>query len=265
MVEIEVLADGVLAGVKAAPGDVIPVGQTIAWILANGESVPTDESPSRPTVGGSQSSAGTSPEAAKTDPKTLTATNRVKISPKARRIAQERGIDITRLSGSGPDGEILDSVVLAAESAAPNTKTASRATADPSGLAVAKPTAQTLSSVARLMAERTTQSWTTVPHFFVTREVDAGSLNEAKEKLSRTIGESRGVRVTHTDPLITAFGHAIEKHPRLNASWTGQAIQYHSEINFGIAMAVEDGVDRSRSQLKQDWCRGNRRPKERAG
>lgn len=242
VVEVEALADGFLAGVTAAPGDVVPVGQTIAWLLASGESVPSHELSSRPAVGVPQNLAEISPHPANSLEGTRTAANRIKVSPKARRVAQEHGIDLTRLSGSGSGGEILVSDVLAARSSAPNAKTASPLAADPSVRAAASASGQALSTVARLMAERTAQSWTTVPHFFLTREVDAGGLTEAKEKLSRPAGASRGVRVTHTDLLIAAVARALEKHPRLNASWTGQAIQYHDEINVGIAMAVEDGV-----------------------
>jgi pyruvate dehydrogenase E2 component (dihydrolipoamide acetyltransferase) len=166
------------------------------------------------------------------------APGRVKISPKARRIAQERGVDIARLQGSGPDGEILVSDVLAVAAGGAETKSES-----PEGPKSSDGrTAQPLSSVAKLMAERTTQSWTTVPHFFVTREVDASGLNNAREKLSASGAPSNGVKITHTDLLISAVARSLEKHPRLNASWTGQAIQYHDDINLGIAMAVEDGV-----------------------
>ena len=101
---------------------------------------------------------------------------------------------------------------------------------------------QTLSQVARLMAERTTQSWTTAPHFFVTREIDAGALLAAREKFGPAIEKERGVRLSHTDLLIAAVAHALEKHPLVNASWTGDGIRLNPEINVGIAMAVDDGV-----------------------
>ena len=99
-----------------------------------------------------------------------------------------------------------------------------------------------LSQVARLMAERTTQSWTTAPHFFVTRDADATALGAAREKFGPAIESERGVRLSHTDLLIAAVAHALEKHPRVNASWTGSGIQLNPEINVGIAMAVDDGV-----------------------
>jgi pyruvate dehydrogenase E2 component (dihydrolipoamide acetyltransferase) len=237
VVEIEALADGVLAGVKAAPGDEIPVGQTIAWILANGEQIPSEDVPARTNVVGARNpSADSSP--AQSVRENRAAPGRVKISPKARRIAQERGVDLARLQGSGPDGEILVADVLAAEAGGAEGKSGSANGAK----APDARTAQPLSSVARLMAERTTQSWTTAPHFFVTREVDASGLNDAREKLSASVAQSNGVKITHTDLLISAVARALEKHPRLNASWTAQAIQYHDVINMGVAMAVEGGV-----------------------
>jgi pyruvate dehydrogenase E2 component (dihydrolipoamide acetyltransferase) len=92
------------------------------------------------------------------------------------------------------------------------------------------------------MAERTTLSWTTAPHFFVTREIDAGALLSAREKFAPAIEKERGVKLSHTDLLIAAVARALQKHPLVNASWTGNAIRLHAEINVGIAMAVDDGV-----------------------
>lgn len=92
------------------------------------------------------------------------------------------------------------------------------------------------------MAERTAQSWTTAPHFFVTREIDAGALVSAREKFAPGIEKSHGVKLSHTDLLVAAVARALEKHPLVNASWTGDAIRLHPEINVGIAMAVDDGV-----------------------
>jgi pyruvate dehydrogenase E2 component (dihydrolipoamide acetyltransferase) len=239
VVEVEALADGLLAGVKAQPGDVIPVGRTIAWILGTGESVPADELPSPAAPASAPRPSSTTSQAAQTASESRTGAKKIKISPKARRIAQERGVDIERLRGSGGDGEILVADILAAESSAGEASTSSSKAATTSNSAGA---AQALSSIGRLMAERTTQSWTTVPHFFLTREVDASGLNKKRAELLPSIEESHKVRLSHTDLLISVVAHALEKHPRLNASWNGQAIRLNQEINIGIAMAVEDGV-----------------------
>jgi pyruvate dehydrogenase E2 component (dihydrolipoamide acetyltransferase) len=149
-------------------------------------------------------------------------------------------VDIGHVRGSGADGEILVADILAAESSGAAASISTGATASATaGVSLA---AQALSSIGRLMAERTTQSWTTVPHFFLTREVEASGLNKKRAELLQSIEKSHGVRVSHTDLLISLVAHALEKHPRLNASWNGQAIRLNQEINIGVAMAVEDGV-----------------------
>ncbi len=240
VVEVEALADGVLAGVKAQPGDVIPVGRTIAWILGTGESIPADEPSSPAAPASAPRPSSTTSQAAQTASESRTGAKKIKISPKARRIAQERGVDLGRVRGSGADGEILVADILAAESSGATASTSTGATA--SATAGASPAAQALSSIGRLMAERTTQSWTTVPHFFLAREVEASGLNKKKAERLGSIEESHKVRLSHTDLLISAVAGALEKHPRLNASWNGQAIRFNQEINIGVAMAVEDGV-----------------------
>lgn len=243
VVEVEALADGVLAAVTAKPGDVIPVGQTIAWILGTGESVPSAEPASTAVLGGARRPPSPIPHASQKPTESPADAKRVRISPKARRIAQERGVDIERVHGSGADGEVLVADILAVAEAPAPTARASSSEAGASSAASGTPTGtQPLSTIARLMAERTTQSWTTVPHFFLTREVDASALKETRAKLSQAIEETRGVRPTHTDLLVSFVARAIEQHPRLNASWTGQGIRFNEEVNIGVAMAVEDGV-----------------------
>ena len=92
-----------------------------------------------------------------------------------------------------------------------------------------------LSAVARLMAERTTQSWTQVPHFFLARDVDAGALIELREKLGTKA-------VTHTDLLVALTARVLAKHPKMNASWDNGSIRLNPSINISVAMAVQDGV-----------------------
>ena len=210
VVEVEAAADGILAGVTAKPGDVVQVGRTIAWLVQPGEAPPTTALPDVAT--------GRRAEAAR-------------ISPKARRLAQERGIDISRLTGSGPGGEILADDVLAAVGAGVSAS-ANAPSASP----------EPVPTIGRLMAERTTHSWTTVPHFFVTRDVDAGALSAARERMLLPIERSHGVKVTHTDLLIAIVARTLSTHARLNASWTPEGIVPHDDVNIALAMAVENAV-----------------------
>jgi pyruvate dehydrogenase E2 component (dihydrolipoamide acetyltransferase) len=242
VVEIESPADGILAGIKAHAGDVIPVGQTIAWIVNEGEKPPVEEATSASgrrmdtKSAPAAAAASNSPTAQSTAP-----ASSARVSPKARRLAREHGVDLSRVRGTGGEGEILAEDILAfvASGGSPAGAVASAKTETPQAEARAT---QTLTQVARLMAERTTQSWTTAPHFFVSREIDAGAVLAAREKFGPAIEKERGVRLSHTDLLVAAVARALEKHPLVNASWTGDGIRLHPEINVGIAMAVEGGV-----------------------
>jgi len=235
VMEIEAPADGILAGIKASAGADIPVGQTIAWIVAPGEKLPAENQ-----------AAGAAPAArAKTEQSTVaavtarpaepTTASSSKISPKARRLAKELGVNIAALRGSGPGGEILASDV----------EIASSKTTSPAGKSVPEKKVgevEVPTSLGRLMAERTTQSWTTVPHFFVSREIEAGALNEYRQRVAAEVERVRRVRVTHTDLLVAVVSRLLLKHPRLNASWSAEGIRLHDRVNMGVAIAVNDGV-----------------------
>jgi pyruvate dehydrogenase E2 component (dihydrolipoyllysine-residue acetyltransferase) len=220
--ELEAQADGILAGVRSREGDVVPVGQIIAWLVAPGEQPPVESDSAargmaeqaRPMT--ATASAASAPGPA---PAPRSASGGPRISPKARRIAEEKGVDITKIRGTGPDGQITgEDVLKAAETLA--------AQLAPSG---------SLSTIARLMAERTTQSWTTVPHFFLAREVDASALNAAREQLGRD-------KFTHTDFLIALVARTLLGHPKMNASWTGSGIRLNPAVNISLAIAVPEGV-----------------------
>ena len=138
-------------------------------------------------------------------------------SPKARRLAAERGYDLAQISGSGPDGAVLTADVLAYQPP------------------LASPSA--LSQSWRVMAQRLSQSWQSVPHFYLTREVDATALLQWQ-----TVARKKREKITLTDLLIKAVAAALGQHPRLNAYWIDDDIQLNDEINVGIAVAIEDGL-----------------------
>ena len=126
VVEIEAGGDGVLSGVTAKVGDVVPVGQTIAWLLKPGEAVPTGGAQSQSGRKMESAPAATAAAAAPAAPEPASVAG-AKISPKARRLAREHGVDIARLRGSGPGGEILADDILKAAQAATRTSGSSRA------------------------------------------------------------------------------------------------------------------------------------------
>jgi pyruvate dehydrogenase E2 component (dihydrolipoamide acetyltransferase) len=231
--ELEAPGDGVLAGVTSKAGDVVPVGRTIAWIVAPGEQPPVESESAAPSA-----RTMTTP-AARPSPVVSAAAPSAdgpRISPKARRMAEQHGVDITRIRGTGPGGAISSEDILAAaeaQKAAPAPAEASEAQKAPEAKEAG------LSTIARLMAERTTQSWTQVPHFFLVREVDAGALVETRKTLDPAI--------TITDLLISLTARAAARHPRMNASWSnaslsGGGIVLNPAVSISLAIAVKDGV-----------------------
>lgn len=210
-VELEAPADGTLAGVRAAEGDDVPVGETIAVVLAAGESLVAD----RAAVAAAPVAVAV-PAASATSAPVPSGRRRALASPKARRLAAERGIDLNAIAGSGPGG-----AVVAAD------------------IGASRERSEEVSGVWRLMAERTAESWRTVPHFYLRRQVDASRLESWKRVARAKPGQER---VSHTDLLVQLVAEALRRHPRVNSSWRAGAIAPGERINVGIAVAVDDGL-----------------------
>jgi pyruvate dehydrogenase E2 component (dihydrolipoamide acetyltransferase) len=211
-------------------------------LLKPGEQAPTNVAAAQTGRKMDSAPAAAAAAAAPAAPEPVSAAG-AKISPKARRLAREHGVDIATLRGSGPGGEILaEDIMKASASAAPAAPPA--ATARPTSAPAAPPSGppEAVSSIGRIMAERTTQSWTSVPHFFVTREVDATALNATRQRWIPIIEKSHGVKVTHTDFIVAAVARALHLHPRMNGSWANDKITLNSHVNVALAMAVENAV-----------------------
>jgi pyruvate dehydrogenase E2 component (dihydrolipoamide acetyltransferase) len=226
-VDLEAPATGILSHVTAKVGDEAPVGHVIAVILAPGEAdLSSNPSPFR----------GGEPEA-EPRPGAVTSGNtgagrangRRQASPKARRIAAEHGVNLAAVRGTGPGGAVLAADVLAAGGVARTEQAAPVATAADG---------QSMSTIWRLMAERTTQSWVTTPHFFLMRELDATAFKQWFAQAEKRATE----KLTYTDLLVKVVATALRLHPRLNASWQNGAIVAHDEVNIALAVATPDGL-----------------------
>ena len=137
------------------------------------------------------------------------------------------------MRGSGPGGAVLVADVLAVEAQPALIQAAEAAPAS-----VEKQKESAVSNTWRIMAERTTQSWTSVPHFYLVREVNASRLIAWREQIQKR----SPVKVTYTDLLVKVVAAALREHPRLNASWHAGSITMNDEINVGLAVAVEEGL-----------------------
>jgi pyruvate dehydrogenase E2 component (dihydrolipoamide acetyltransferase) len=278
-VELEAPASGVLRDVTAREGDVVPVGRTIAVVFAAGETggaapvMPAASAPATGAVPAAPVAAGAPAAAVKASPlarklaeqhgvdltRVTAASGRIEkadvlafvesrkgaaagdgagarlsaASPKARRLAAERGLDITALRGSGPGGAVLAvdvplEVPMAVRRTAP-------AAAMPSAARVGVPG---VSNIWRIMAERMTTSWTTAPHFYLVREVNVSRLVSWLDKARK----QTGAHITYTDLLVKLVAAAMARHPRVNVSWRDGAIAQNADINIGLAVAVDDGL-----------------------
>ncbi|HSM69773.1 MAG TPA: dihydrolipoamide acetyltransferase family protein [Xanthomonadales bacterium] len=152
-------------------------------------------------------------------------------SPKARRLARKNAVDIGALHGSGPGGAVLAADVTAA------LQTAGQPAHETPPVEPA-PEAPPLSNVWRVMAERVTRSWTTAPHFYLLREVDASRLIAWREH-----AQGRSVaKITYTDLLVKVTAAALQRRPQANARWDEEGIVFNEAINIGLAVAVDDGL-----------------------
>lgn len=268
-VEIEAPADGTLTRVAAATGADVPVGNVIAIILAAGEvSAEVGVPPSVETNQQSTLNRPPSPLASRIAAEHNLDLNQVKsagkriqkadvltylqdqekagttttsprltmASPKARRLAAEQGKDLVTLKGSGPGGAVLAADVWAAFTQAPHPVEVVEAV--PSEASANGSSTVALSNTWRIMAERTTQSWTSIPHFYLVREVNASRLITWREQILQRSTE----KVTYTDLLVKIVAAALRLHPRLNASWSEGKITLKQEVHVGLAVAVEEGL-----------------------
>jgi pyruvate dehydrogenase E2 component (dihydrolipoamide acetyltransferase) len=166
---------------------------------------------------------------------------RVLASPKARRLADEAGIDLAVLTGSGPEGAVLAADVLAVQATtevAPSMPAPAKAAPAAVPAPTAEPSVVPMSRMWKVMAERLTQSWTTVPHFFLARDVDAKRF----KKWHSNAQERSKSKLTYTDLLVKLVAQALREHTRVNAAWMDGRIVANEAINVGLAVAVEEGL-----------------------
>jgi pyruvate dehydrogenase E2 component (dihydrolipoamide acetyltransferase) len=232
----------------------VPVGQTIAVIGEEGEEVKVDASgngasAAQPVDEDTQEEGSAAPareeerergreaSTAEAEPQPQAAPTRdggrVKASPLARRIARERGIDLSALSGTGPEGRIVAEDVERAEAGA--AAPAAPAGPPPPG----EVEVEQLSSVRRTIARRLTEAWQ-APAFQISMSADMSRANELHARLAELAGD--GPKPTLTDILTKASAAALMRHRAINARFTGEAIERYPSADIGLAVAIPDGL-----------------------
>jgi pyruvate dehydrogenase E2 component (dihydrolipoamide acetyltransferase) len=254
--EVTAYAEGTLLYVGVEKGKAAKVNDIIAIVGKEGTdvtplltAVPSTPAPAAEPAPVAAAAPIAAPVATPSTPAAVVTTSdnsRVKASPLARKIAQEKGIDLRHVQGSAEGGRIvkkdIDSFVpgaapVAATSAAPVASTAATPSI-PSFVGEEKYTEVPVSQMRKVIAKRLGESLFTAPHFYLTISVNMESAMAARTQINAVAP----VKVSFNDIVIKAVANALKKHPAVNSSWGGDTIRFNEHTNIGVAMAVEDGL-----------------------
>ncbi len=256
-IEIEAPGSGVLKGIRVQEGQVVPINTPLAYILAEGESLPdeSDDGKAPATKAESAPAPAPAPTPAPAPSVDKGAPGRVKASPLARKIAQEHGIDLSLITGTGPQGRIVERDVLAYLDAQkvsappkPEVAPAPMPTVPPAPVAVPTPApapvltgerAESLNRLRQITAQRTTEAKQTIPHFYLTMEIDMENALALRAQINQA---DESVKVSVNDMIVKACAVALEQYPVAHARYDGNQIVYPDGAHIGIAVAVDEGL-----------------------
>jgi pyruvate dehydrogenase E2 component (dihydrolipoamide acetyltransferase) len=259
-IEIEAFAGGVLAKILHGENETVPVGDPIAIIAEPGEKVEapaasggakvaapapkqeqgageagealSERAAERKSAPAAAPAAGTAPQRA--------AGERVKASPLAKKVAAEKGVDLSTLNGSGPGGRIVRKDVDAAQGGAP----APAAAAQPAAAAAAAPTGggrrEPLSSMRKAIARKMVEAKAPIPHFQVTMAVNMDAAMALRAQINE--GLPKEERISVNDMVVKAAAIALTRHPNLNAQFQGDALFYPDYVAISVAVSTPNGL-----------------------
>jgi pyruvate dehydrogenase E2 component (dihydrolipoamide acetyltransferase) len=265
-VELEAFQSGTILKLVASEGDIVPVGDVIAVLGEPGEVPPeVQRKPVPPPAKREIEPEVRAATARQAEPAETVASaavaedGRIRISPVARKIALEAGIDVRALKGSGPDGRILRRDVEAAiaarqagagteptrEEAMPAAVHAPASVRPPAARPVAPAPAAAgerveVGKIRRAIAHRMTLSKQTQPHYYLTLDIDMTDALAFRAQLNAGLPE--GQKVTINDLIVKACALALERHPKFNAAYTEDGLQMHERINICIGIALDEGL-----------------------
>ena len=274
VVEFESEAEGVLLRIVASEGSIVPVGETIAVVGLEEEATDlissTNPAESSDSDSGIENESNETPELRETqetavivpqEPVSNTPTTRILATPVARRIADEMGIDLSQVAGSGPGGRITKKDVETFDPSSSTTvqeisfemdptenseqSTINVSQADPETIS---PSAEPMSSdkeplsrMRQQIARVTVKSKTEKPHFYVSAEIDMTKAMALRSQVNDQLSDE-GVRITVNDLIVKACIESLKKYPKFNAYYQDDGIQFNSTINIAVAIAEEEGL-----------------------
>ncbi len=275
--ELQAFDDGTVAKLFTQEGGTVAVGAPILILAEAGEDVDevgkSSGSDPAPAEAASTAASSTESKTARTDtaekpqPESnreaasgSKSTGRVRVSPLARKIAEEHDLDLSHIQGSGPDGRIIKRDVLEAVEGGTTSAPATRDTTPDKPvkpIEAARGTSQgearltktpgpleskthSLTGMRKTIARRLVESKTTIPHFQTTMSIDMDELMGLRTTLNKQL-EKQGVKLSVNDFIVRAAALACVEHPIVNSSWAGDSIQQHGTVNIGIAVALPAG------------------------
>ncbi len=246
-IELEAYDSGTLIKRVASEGDIVPVGDVIALLGDASEAVPDverkppAETPARRAI---EPEAKKAVEPAPAPAPTATTTRepgeRVRISPVARKMAGEAGIDPSALRGSGPDGRILRRDIEAAVAAGGPASAPTPRREPPRAPRTESAAAEGLSKMRQAIARRMTLSKQTQPHYYLTLDIDMTPAMAFREQFNASATDEQ--RVSINDLVVKACAIALERHPKFNAEFSEEGLVHHDRVNVCIGVALDDGL-----------------------
>jgi len=180
----------------------------------------------------SQSDQSSQPSQSST---TSSSDERIKASPLAKKMAEEKGIDLATVTGSGDNGRIVKRDIEEYKGAPASGSSRMVSMPSQSDFEYGE---KPVSQMRKVISKRLSESKFTAPHFYLTMEIDMGKAIEARKALN----ENAESRISFNDIVVKAVAMALRKHPQVNSSWLGDKIRYNEEINIGVAVAIPDGL-----------------------
>ncbi|WP_226389424.1 pyruvate dehydrogenase complex dihydrolipoamide acetyltransferase [Penaeicola halotolerans] len=252
--ELESYEDGTLLYIGAEAGESVAIDGVIAVIGQEGadykalieahesgssdESEETSKEETPKSEEKSSSSASSTPKASQES--SSTDGERVKASPLAKKLAEEKGINIAEVKGSGENGRIVKKDIenFTPSKASSQASSASSSVASPAAVGQESYEEVAVSQMRKTIAKRLAESKFTAPHFYLTMEINMDKAMEARKSMN----EVSPVKISFNDMVIKAVAASLRQHPKVNSSWLGDKIRYNHHIHIGVAVAVEEGL-----------------------
>lgn len=253
--EVEVFDPGTILKIMVAEGDAVPLGGTMAIVGEEGEDIsglleggsssetkkPDKEEPVKevkkekkdsfdPILGDMNEKGDSKKDTTSKSAASSESDGRIKASPLAKKIAEDKGIDLSKVDGSGPEGRIIKKDVENYEAPASSTQSVSFSSEESEDIKI--------SQMRKVIARRLSESKFTNPHFYETIDIDMEPAMEARAKLN----EVSDVKISFNDIVVKACAHALRRHPAVNSSWLDDVIRKHGDVNIAVAVAIDEGL-----------------------